>query len=91
MYGVSSKEGFDIVTVEDSKGVYSAKKTGDTYAEFLYQRRDEFDNYIEKKNYKILDKKNIDLDLIIEYLKDVDPINAHSVKPIYIKEIDALK
>lgn len=91
MYGVSSEEDFDIVTVFDSKGVYSALKKGNEYTQFLYQKISEFEIYKNENNYKVLKEKNVNLEKILLYLKNVEPSNPHLVNPIYIKEIDALK
>lgn len=91
MFGVSSEEEFDLVTVSDSKGVYSALKKGNEYTQFLYHRISEFEIYKNENNYKVLKEKKIDLEKILLYLENVEPINPHLVNPIYIKEIDALK
>ena len=91
LYGESCDEEFDIVTINDSKGVYSARKENSKYINFMYQKNDEFKKYIDVNNYKVLNKKNIDIDKICGYLKDVKAINPHVANPIYIKEIDALK
>ncbi len=91
MYGVSSKEGFDVVSVEDSKGVYSSLKKEGVYEDAKYQRRGEFEEYIKMHEYKILREKKIDIEAIEKYLEDRDYVNPHLVNPIYIKEIEALK
>lgn len=90
MYGVSSSEDADIVTVKDSKGVYSARR-GLEYTDFMYQRNQEFLEYIAQNDFKVLNEKKIDLDKILDYLKDKKFLSPHEVNPIYIKEIDALK
>lgn len=91
MYGVSSNEKFDLVTVEDSKGVYSALRSNGEYIDFTYQKKKEFDEYVEKNDYKVLEEKKIDIERIMEYLSDKSSVNPHKVNPIYIKEIDVLK
>lgn len=91
MYGESAKEDFDLVTVEDSKGIYSAHLKNGKYEDFKYQKRSEFDDYVLKNGYKVLKEKRIDIDKIIEYLFSSKPVNPHKVNPIYIKEIDVLK
>lgn len=91
MYGVSANEKFDIVKIEDSKGVYSALYKDGEYKEMSYQKKDAFLEYIEENRYKVCEDENIELDKIIDYLKDKEPVNPHILNPIYIKEIDALK
>lgn len=89
--GESSNENFDLVIVEDSKGVYSAKKTNSGYEGYKYQRRNEFEEYVNQNNYKVLKSENINCESIFKYLENKEYVNPHLVNPIYIKEIDALK
>lgn len=91
MYGVSSDEDYDIVTVKDSKGVYSAIYKDNSFKDFMYQKAREFEDYVEKNNFKVLETKVINIEKIVEYLSSKESINPHSVNPIYIKEIDVLK
>ncbi len=90
-YGISSSLDFDLVTVEDSKGVYSALKKDGQYKDYFYQKRSEFEKYKLENNLTELSKKEIDLKKIVSYLEDCEPVDVHLVNPIYIKEIDALK
>lgn len=89
--GVSAKDGFDIVTVNDSKGVYSALFINGIYNNFIYQKFDEFKKYINNNNYRCSNNVDYDYLAILDYLKNKDYENPHNVNPIYIKEIDALK
>lgn len=91
MYGVSSQEDFDIVAISDSKGMYTALYNEGKYSDFKYQKNSFYKDYIQENDYKVLESKVIDLDKIIEYLKEHPEVNPHLVNPIYIKEIDALK
>lgn len=91
MYGVSANEEFDIVTVSDSKGMYSAKYNNGKFDNFNYQKKSVFEEMVENDNLKVLGSKNIDIEKVINYLKDKEVVNPHVVNPIYIKEIDALK
>lgn len=90
-FGCSATEIFDLVTVEDAKGVYSAVLKNGEYDDFLYQKRSEFEEYVNSNNFKVLKEKIMDLDKMLDYLSDKDCTNPHLVNPIYIKEIDALK
>jgi len=91
MYGISCDEDFDVVTIEDAKGVYSARRENDKFVDFMYQSKTEFDEYIKANKYKILENRKIEIGKVLEYLEDKDSVNPHKVNPIYIKEIDALK
>lgn len=91
MYGVSAAEKFDIVTVSDSKGVYSARCDKGVYRDLIYQKKADFEKYVANYNFDVLENKEIDLDRILIYLADKKYIDPHVVNPIYIKEIDALK
>lgn len=91
MFGESSDEDFDIVCVEDSKGCYTAFKKGNTYSEFSYRKKDDYESYISSNSYRVLSEKRIDMEKIFEYLKEKDYENPHLVNPVYIKEIEALK
>lgn len=91
MYGVSANEEFDLVTISDSKGIYSARRDGNKYLDYMYQRKADFDDYVETNGYKVLEGKIIDLNKVLAYLEDKDCTNPHKVNPIYIKEIDVLK
>lgn len=90
-YSVSSDEIHDLTTVQDSKGVYSALCIEGEFKDFKYQRKADFDAYVESHNYTILKNHNLDLDKIIAYLEKKETLNPHLVNPIYIKEIDVLK
>lgn len=91
MYGVSSNKKFDLVGVEDAKGVYSAKLRNGKYEDFIYQKKSIYKKMIEEEQLTVLKDKKIDINKIIEYMSTKDNINPHLVNPIYIKEIDALK
>lgn len=91
MYGVSSGVEHDLVTVEDSKGVYSAVYKDDKYEDFRYQKKSEFERYVKENDFRILKDKKIDIEKVADYLKNREYENPHMVNPIYIKEIDALK
>jgi tRNA threonylcarbamoyl adenosine modification protein YeaZ len=90
-YGISDANDFDLITVPDSKGVYSARLINGKFTDFTYQKTSDFEEYVKLSGYKVSENKEIDYEKIITYLKDTEPINPHSVNPIYIKEIDALK
>lgn len=90
-YGVSSRDPFDIVTVEDAKGVYCARLLNDEYVDMQYLKREAFESYIQDNGYKKLRSEYLDIEKIIEYAKKLEYVNPHVVNPIYVKEIDALK
>lgn len=89
--GESIDDKFDIITVSDTKGFYSAKKEGKNYTDFEYRKNSEFEEYIKSNNYKTMTTDKYNYQNIINYLKEKPYTNPHAVNPIYIKEIDALK
>ena len=91
VYGISSTLKFDVVTVKDSKGVYSARLKNNKYVDYEYRKNREFEEFVQEKGYNVLNATDIDLDRVLDYMKNVSPTNPHKVNPIYIKEIDALK
>lgn len=91
MCGVSAEENADLVTVTDSKGVYSARIDGGRYVDMLYRKNSAFEEYVKDNDFTIIKDCKIDLDKILNYLDGKEAENPHMVNPIYIKEIDALK
>ncbi len=87
-YGVSTDEDFDIVMVEDTKGVYSARKYNGKYVDFSYRKRNDFEKYIEDNQYKTTGKCKLNMESILDYLSTEENCNPHLVNPVYIKEID---
>lgn len=86
-YGVSSKKEYDLVVINDSKGVYSALYKDKNFSDFSYRKNSDFNEYIKDSNYRICTNDKIDLNLVLSYLKDREYTNPHYVNPIYIKEI----
>ena len=90
-YGISTKKHYEIVTINDSKGVYSALYKNGAFTNFEYRKNAEFREYVTSNNYICAEVADYDYSAIQNYLKDKDYTNPHLVNPIYIKEIDALK
>ena len=90
-FGVSAKSVFDIVTIADTKGFYSALYKKGAFIDFEYRKNADFNEYINANNYECAETNDYDYRNIINYLSIKDYINPHLVNPIYIKEIDALK
>ena len=79
------------VVIEDKNGAYVGHfdKGPKSSEEYRYVPKSEYKEF--KKNNEVIDEIDIDYDLVYKYLEDVKPLNAHEVKPLYIKGIDALK
>jgi len=90
-YGLSVTKDFDIITISDSKGKYSALKKEKKFIDFSYRKNLEFEKYLKEYNYTSIETEKLDYKKIYAYLQNKSPINPHQVNPIYIKEIDALK
>ncbi len=91
MYGASSTSKFDVVCINDSKGVYYSFKKDEEYSEPYYKKKSDFEELISSGIYKVLEEKEIDFIKIDAYLRDRLALNPHLVNPVYIKEIDVLK
>ncbi len=82
-----------IVAVSDSKGKYYGIFTNNKLLEINYLSDDDFDliqNKPEYKDYQFLESKNLDLEKIYKYSKNIKPTPCHAVKALYIKGISAL-
>lgn len=81
-----------LVTITDLKGKYIGyfNENNDLIEEYKYLKNEEYEEYIKDKKEYIIENNQLDLELIYNYLKNIDNINPHIVNPIYIKGIDAL-
>jgi tRNA A37 threonylcarbamoyladenosine modification protein TsaB len=78
------------VVIEDKNGAYVGHfGKGKTLDDYTYMPNSEYKVF--KADHEIIDEVEIDYNKVYEYLKGVKPVNAHEVKPLYIKGIDALK
>lgn len=81
--------------IRDVKGVFSCLYSQDNkpLTEQFYKSNDEFKAYVADNSFSkyIIEDAEYDYEAIYEYLKNVSSIPAHSVNPIYIKVIEALK
>lgn len=91
LYGISELDYFDLITVEDSKGVYCVKKTVDNFEEPVYMSKSEFSKNVLDNNFVVSASRLIDYIKLLAYLKDSEPVNPHKVNPVYIKQIEVLK
>lgn len=80
-----------IVFTNDNKGKYIGKFSNNKLDELIYLKTDDAEEYFNKYGYKVFEDNNsLDLNVIYEYLKDVEPTISHAVKAVYIKGIEAL-
>ena len=78
------------VVIEDKNGAYVGHfDKGVALEDYRYVPNSEYKEF--KKNNKVVDEIEINYDLVYQYLENVKPLNAHEIKPLYIKGIDALK
>lgn len=75
------------VAINDGNGCYLGEFDKDfkPSKNFIYVNNSDFINIENKSEY--VENYKIDIEKIYEFLKNVEPINAHSVKPLYIKKI----
>lgn len=75
------------VAIPDPKGYYIGTFNKDN------QKMEEF-NYISKEeftDYKLEDDIQVDYNNVYQYVKNLQPLNPHSVNPVYIKKIEVEK
>lgn len=89
---LSNKISKAVVTIPDNKGIYyGIFKNNKLIDSISYLNNDNFNDFIMDYNeYKIIDNQEINILNIYQYLKDKQGVNPHSVKPVYIKEIEVL-
>ncbi len=80
-----------IITINDNKGAYvGIFKDNVLRQDMVYLKADDIETFLKEFTYKIFNQKELDIEKIYEYSKNIKPISPHSVKAIYIKEIEAL-
>ena len=75
------------VAINDGNGCYLGE-FDENYKQsksFSYVNNSDFINMENKNDY--VENYKIDIEKVYAFLKNVEPINAHSVKPLYIKKI----
>lgn len=79
-----------IVIEEEKNGKFVGlfDKNNQTLEEYKYLKKDEFEKFCENNT---IDKINIDYEKLYECLKLENPVNPHSVNPLYIKKIEVGK
>ena len=79
------------IVIEDKNGAYVGHfgKGPKVLDEYTYMPNSEYKVF--KNDNEVIDEVEVDYDKVYEYVKTVKPVNAHEVKPLYIKGIDALK
>lgn len=75
------------VSISDGNGCYLGEfdKNFKPTKDFIYVNNSDFINM--KNNNEYINNYKIDIEKVYDFLKNVEPINAHSVKPLYIKKI----
>jgi hypothetical protein len=58
----------------------------------FYLNNKEFSNYVKNNNYenKIIDDVEINYQQLFGFIKQLPILNYHEVKPLYVKQIEAL-
>lgn len=85
-----------ISIIRDVKGVFCSlfDENNNLIAEPSYMTNSNFDEYIKNNDIKlkaIIEESSYDFEKIYSQFNTIEQQNAHEVKPIYIKEIEALK
>lgn len=87
--GISESNPFDVISVKDSKGSYSARFDNNVFIDFSYRSNKDFIEY--SKSYRVSENNINNYFKIIDYMKDKDYTTPHIVNPTYIKPIEVLK
>ena len=89
---LSSDVSKKIVLVPDAKGAYYGIFENNILCDDIkYLNTIELESFLKsKEEYKVIDDVKLNLVLIYDYLKNKNSTNAHSVNPIYIKNIEVL-
>jgi tRNA threonylcarbamoyladenosine biosynthesis protein TsaB len=92
---ISVDEDVKVPVINDLKGVFSGvyDKDNNLIDEMFYLPNEAFKDYLKEHDYedKVIDEVKYDYDKIYAYSKTIESENAHGVKPIYIKQIEAEK
>ena len=79
------------VSVLEKNGAYVGKfsKELEKIGDYAYYSKSEYEKFLLKSI--VIDVDKIDFEKAIHYLRKENAVNPHSVKPLYIKRIEALK
>lgn len=75
------------VSISDGNGCYLGEFDDNwkPTKEYIYVNNSDFTNMENSGEY--IDNYKIDIEKVYKFLKNVNPVNVHSVKPLYIKKI----
>ena len=75
------------VSISDGNGCYLGEFDNNwkPTKEYIYVNNSDFINMENSCEY--IDNYKIDIEKVYKFLKNVNPVNVHSVKPLYIKKI----
>lgn len=87
---LNSKKDTKIVALEDRNGAYVGEfdKNNDKTKELQYLGKTAYEEY--KNKNEVETQLDIDYELVYEYAMQLNTLNPHEVKPLYIKGISAL-
>jgi tRNA threonylcarbamoyl adenosine modification protein YeaZ len=78
--------------IHDVKGVFGGIfENNNLVGDYFYKSNEEFNDFIKDENYQVCDKYDVDFNNVYKYMLNKKSENPHSVNPIYIKVIEALK
>ena len=86
-YNPSIKE--EYLLQEEKNGYYGAKINKEELIDYFYLTKSEFTNW--KNNHSYVINHDINLEIIPNIIKNKKVQNPHSIKPLYIKKIEAEK
>lgn len=87
---INDKRDKKIVAIEDRNGAFVGV-FNDSYEQledFVYLNKSVYVEY--KENNEVLTDIEVDYENVYDYVKSLEPLNPHDIKPLYIKGISAL-
>lgn len=80
-----------IVAILENNGYFIGNfdTNNDKIEDYLYVSKDDFPEFIKKN--KVITNVTIDYNKVIKFALLKDSVNPHSIKPVYVKIIEALK
>ena len=77
------------VSVLENNGAFICLYNNKIDGEIKYLKNSEYEDF--KKNNKVVENIRIDENKLINFINNLEDVNVHEVKPLYVKIIEALK
>lgn len=87
---INDKRDKKIVAIEDRNGAFVGvfNASYEQLEDFVYLNKSVYVEY--RENNEVLTDIEVDYENVYDYVKSLEPLNPHDIKPLYIKGISAL-